>query len=198
MEYDSYWRTVISILERNIIAEEIKTLQDKYEFDYIASSLMFFTMPVYSALELLYTIYDTEYNTGYNTEYIRMAMILENLSMIGSKLGLSLGLFYSMLDQVANDNSSGAQSKEINTKNLPNMTQQDILNNLPEGWTYTTNNGFTHVRDANGVIRMRIDPPDAVTNYKHIHLYDANKNPLDINGNIVSPKSPDAHIPIKP
>ena len=88
--------------------------------------------------------------------------------------------------------------KGIDSKNLPNMTQKDVLNNLPKDWTSTTNNGFTHVRDANGVIRMRIDPPDAVTNYNHIHLYDATSNPLDINGNIVSPKSPAAHIQIKP
>ena len=86
----------------------------------------------------------------------------------------------------------------INPSNLPDMTTKDILENLPAEWTPTTNNGFTHVRDANGIIRMRIDPPDAVTNYHHIHLYDINKNPLDIHFNIVSPKLPAAHIPIRP
>ena len=78
------------------------------------------------------------------------------------------------------------------------MTQKEILKNLPKGWTSVTNKGFTHVRDTNGIIRMRIDPPDTVTNYKHVHLYDANKNSLDINGKIVSSKSPEAHIRIKP
>jgi len=44
---------------------------------------------------------------------------------------------------------------------------------------------------------MRIDPPDKVTNYPHKHLYDINGNSLDVNGNIVPSKSPDAHIPLK-
>lgn len=70
-------------------------------------------------------------------------------------------------------------------------------NDLPEGWTKTENNGFTHVRDSEGNIRVRIDPSDKVTNYPHKHIYDADGNPLDINENIVSPKSPDAHIPLK-
>lgn len=71
------------------------------------------------------------------------------------------------------------------------------VDNLPSGWTKTTNNGFTHVRDANGNIRVRIDPPDVKTPYPHKHLYDEAGNSLDINGNIVSPKSPGAHIPLK-
>ncbi|MBE7106373.1 S-layer protein [Bacillus cereus] len=86
---------------------------------------------------------------------------------------------------------------KIGTRNIPNMTKKEILEKLPEGWKYTENNGFVHVRDANDTIRMRIDPPDKVTKYDHVHLYDENKNPLDLNGNIVDAKSPDAHIPYK-
>ena len=71
------------------------------------------------------------------------------------------------------------------------------VDDLPSGWTKTTNNGFTHIKDANGNIRVRIDPPDAKTSYPHKHLYDELGNSLDVNGNIVSPKSPDAHIPLK-
>ena len=71
------------------------------------------------------------------------------------------------------------------------------LDDLPSGWTKTTNNGFTHIKDANGNIRVRIDPPDAKTSYPHKHLYDELGNSLDVNGNIVSPKNPDAHIPLK-
>ncbi|MGB8451363.1 MAG: hypothetical protein WCD89_03435 [Anaerocolumna sp.] len=82
-------------------------------------------------------------------------------------------------------NKEGSESKIID------------VDNLPSGWTKTTNNGFTHVRDANGNIRVRIDPPDAKTPYPHKHLYDEAGNSLDINGNNVSPKSPDAHIPLK-
>jgi hypothetical protein len=69
-------------------------------------------------------------------------------------------------------------------------------NNLPKGWTKTENNGFTHIRDENGTIRMEIHPPDKVTTYPHQHIYDPAGNPLDINGNIVDYKSPDAHIPL--
>ena len=86
---------------------------------------------------------------------------------------------------------------KINARNIPNMSKKEILEKLPEGWKYTENNGFVHVRDGNGTIRMRIDPPDKVTKYDHVHLYDENKNPLDVNGSIVDAKSPDAHIPYK-
>jgi len=68
---------------------------------------------------------------------------------------------------------------------------------LPDGWTKTENNGYTHIRDENGKIRIRLDPPDNATPYNHKHLYEADGNSLDANGNIVSPKSPDAHIPLK-
>jgi RHS repeat-associated protein len=48
-----------------------------------------------------------------------------------------------------------------------------------------------------GVTAVRIDPPDKVTLYDHIHLYDTTGNPLDINGNIGAVDSPDVHIKIK-
>ena len=54
-------------------------------------------------------------------------------------------------------------------------------------WNYTDGNGYL----------ARIDPPDGVTLYDHIHLYDESGNPIDINGNIVSRESPDAHIQIQ-
>ena len=34
---------------------------------------------------------------------------------------------------------------------------------LPSGWTKVTHGEFTHIRDAEGRIRVRIDPPDAKT-----------------------------------
>ena len=40
-----------------------------------------------------------------------------------------------------------------------------------------------------------MDPPDKKTTYTHIHILDEEGNPLDINGNIVSPKDPAGHIP---
>lgn len=68
--------------------------------------------------------------------------------------------------------------------------------NLPEGWTKTDNNGHIHIRDENGDVRIKIDPPDWRTDYDHKHFLDADGNSLDVNGNIVKPNNPDAHIPI--
>ncbi|HDX9528487.1 transposase [Bacillus cereus] len=77
------------------------------------------------------------------------------------------------------------------------MYNKEILEKLPEGWKYRENSELVHVQDGNGTIRMRIASPDKVTKYEHVHLYDENKNPLDVNGSIVDDKSPDAHIPYK-
>ncbi len=86
---------------------------------------------------------------------------------------------------------------KINADNIPNMTKNDILEGLPSNWKYTENNGFVHIRDANGNVRMKIDPPDKVTKYDHVHIFDESGNPLDVNLNVVDRKSPDAHIPYK-
>lgn len=80
---------------------------------------------------------------------------------------------------------------------ISRMSKNQLKSNLPDGWTYTEHNGRVHIKYANGRFRVRIDPPDNVTNYPHIHIYDELGNPLDVNGNIVSPKSPDGHIPWK-
>ena len=98
---------------------------------------------------------------------------------------------------VAQDAAGTATAEEVaaaEQKWAENYTGKEPL---PDGWTKTENNGFIHIRDAEGNIRIRIDPPDPVTNYPHMHLYDAAGNSLDANGNIVSRKSPDAHIPMK-
>ncbi|ARW06255.1 transposase [Bacillus atrophaeus] len=86
---------------------------------------------------------------------------------------------------------------EIIAKNIPNMSKKVILDSLPTEWKYTENNGFAHVRDTSGNIRMRIDPHDKMTKYEHVHLFDKNGNQLDENLRIVDRKSPDAHIPYK-
>ena len=46
-------------------------------------------------------------------------------------------------------------------------------------------------------MRIRIDPPDKVTSYPHVHVYDSDGNLLDVTGSIVDRKSPDGHIPYK-
>lgn len=75
------------------------------------------------------------------------------------------------------------------------MSKKQLKANLPKGWTYTEFNGRVHIKDAKGRYRVRIDPPDKKTNYQHMHILDKYGNALDINGNIVSSKSPDSHIP---
>lgn len=85
---------------------------------------------------------------------------------------------------------------KINTADISNMSKNELIGKLPSDWKVTENNGFVDVRDTEGNIRMRIDPPDKVTNYDHVHLYDEHGKPLDVNLNIVDRKSPKAHIPI--
>lgn len=86
---------------------------------------------------------------------------------------------------------------KLDSNNIPNMTKQDIIDSIPDDWNYAEHNGFVHIRDADGNIRIRIDPPDKVTNYPHVHVYDSNGNLVDSAGNIVDRKSPDGHIPYK-
>lgn len=94
-------------------------------------------------------------------------------------------------------NTVGNFAGKINAENIPNMSKQEILDSLPKNWKYADNNGFVHIRDANGNVRMKIDPPDKVTKYDHVHLFDESGNPIDVNLNVVDRKSPDAHIPYK-
>ena len=91
----------------------------------------------------------------------------------------------------------GNIAKKLDTNNIPNMTKQDIIDSIPDDWNYTEHDGFVHIRDADGNIRIRIDPPDKVTKYPHVHAYDSDGNLLDSAGNIVDRKSPDGHIPYK-
>ena len=82
-------------------------------------------------------------------------------------------------------------------KELSKLTPEQIKQALPDNWTYSESpdGRFVHVRDGNGNYRIRIDPPDRVTKYPHMHILDENENLLDIDGNIVSSDSPEGHIP---
>ena len=91
---------------------------------------------------------------------------------------------------------SGSKSLLMSTpEEIANMTRKELQDSLPEGWDFQNHNGRIHIKDESGNYRVRIDPPDKKTNYTHIHIMDENKNPLDINGNIVSPKDLSGHIP---
>ena len=87
--------------------------------------------------------------------------------------------------------------KNLDTNNISNMTKQEIIDGIPDSWKYAEHNGFVHIKDETGIMRIRIDPPDKVIQYPHVHVYDNNGNLLDKVGNIVDRKSPDGHIPYK-
>ncbi|WP_052723918.1 hypothetical protein [Paenibacillus wulumuqiensis] len=57
-------------------------------------------------------------------------------------------------------------------KNFPDMTKQEIIDSLPNGWTVKGRMPDAHLYDESGNFRGRLDPPDKVTLYDHIHLYD--------------------------
>lgn len=56
---------------------------------------------------------------------------------------------------------------------------------------------FVELVDGSGTVRAKIHPPDAVTPYARLHLYDSEGNALDSALRPVSPKSTDAHIRIR-
>ena len=74
------------------------------------------------------------------------------------------------------------------------MTREEIKRSRPKTFDYFENNGRVHVKKGDKY-RVKIDPPDKKTPYKHIHIYDKYGNLLDIKGNIVSRKDPAGHIP---
>lgn len=83
---------------------------------------------------------------------------------------------------------TGNIARNLDPNNIPNMTKKDIINNIPDDWKYTEHNGFVHIRDTDGQVRIRIDPPDKTTNYPHVHVYDSDGKLLDSAGNIVDRK----------
>lgn len=85
--------------------------------------------------------------------------------------------------------------RDKDAKTISNMSKEELKAALPEGWSYSEHNGRVHIKDVNGNYRVRIDPPDSITNYQHMHIYDEHQNSLDIHGNIVDYKSSNAHIP---
>ena len=82
---------------------------------------------------------------------------------------------------------------------LSKLTRKELKEKLPDDWDYQEHNGRVHIRDSNGKMRIRIDEPEtkppARTPYRHMHIYDENGNPLDVDGNIVDKYDPSGHIP---
>ena len=80
--------------------------------------------------------------------------------------------------------TGGKNLSQMTPREISRLSEQQMRNSLPDGWTFHKHNGRIHIKDANGNMRVRVDPPDARTNYQHIHIYNQNKQPLDINGNV--------------
>jgi len=129
---------------------------------------------------------------GYAVKAVEGIQII--VPMIHGASAMNQSTLGNMIKEASGSSDKGAS--EADGKSGDGISEKDVdVNNLPEGWTKTENNGYTHIKDENGKTRIRLDPPDNKTPYDHKHLYDENGNPLDANGNIVNKKSPDAHIP---
>ena len=100
------------------------------------------------------------------------------------------------VDDVKDANKVVKSIDELSPKELQNMTLDEIKSTIPDnsGWAVYDHNSFVHIKK-NGVDRIKLDPPDKVTTYPHMHIYDENKNLLNIDGEIVGRKDPAGHIP---
>ncbi|KXT70536.1 hypothetical protein [Streptococcus cristatus] len=100
------------------------------------------------------------------------------------------------VDDVKDANKVVKSIDELSPKELQNMTLDEIKSTIPDnsGWAFYEHNGFVHIKK-NGVDKIKLDPPDKVTTYPHRHIYDENRNLLNIDGEIVGRKDPAGHIP---
>ena len=134
----------------------------------------------------------------------------EGIGIAGSGLAISFDALRNMFDvriQKSESNkgkgdgesnkTKGNITERLDTNEIPNMTKQEIIDSIPDDWEYTEHNGFVHIKDETGKMRIRIDPPDKMTKCPHIHAYDNNGNLLDRFGNIVDRTSPAGHLPYK-
>ena len=134
----------------------------------------------------------------------------EGIGIAGSGLAISFDALRNMFDvriQKSESNkgngcgesnkTKGNITERLDTNEIPNMTKQEIIDSIPDDWEYTEHNGFVHIKDETGKMRIRIDPPDKMTKYPHVHAYDNNGNLLDRFGNIVDRTSPAGHLPYK-
>ena len=120
------------------------------------------------------------------------------IEVVGSLATEQAGIFVAEA-AMGNGNNSYDDSNDFfeDIDKIVTMAKEEIYSNLPEGWTFYENKGFIHIRDSARKMRIRIDPPDKNTPYTHIHFFDVEGNPLDINGNVVDHRSPNAHIPYR-
>lgn len=97
------------------------------------------------------------------------------------------------------------KKEEEYIKNAQNMTPDELIKNLPEGWTarkvFGKSDGKPRLIIKKGkVTRIRIDGPDKIksknsTDNYHMHKYDDEKDHLNSSNNIVGYKANSGHIP---
>ncbi|MDL5140908.1 pre-toxin TG domain-containing protein [Bacillus atrophaeus] len=191
----------------NQLNVDVISYQKKSNVNTTALSLFFDVLPVVSNLKAAGDVIRGE-DLITDKKISSVDRLLSGVSVVGSGYVKVAGKAVKNMEKaekIEKQFQKGAKTAEeagkfggkIIAKNIPNMSKKEILDSLPTEWKYTEHNGFVHVRDTSGNIRMRIDPPDKMTKYDHVHLFDKNGNPLDKNLRIVDRKSPDAHIPYK-
>ncbi|SUN06689.1 Uncharacterised protein [Streptococcus acidominimus] len=111
-------------------------------------------------------------------------------NIAGAKVG-------NAVDDIGDTNRIVTGLDQLSPRDIQSMSLDEIRKAVPtdKGWRIYENNGFVHIKDELGKMRIRLDPPDKTTTYPHMHIYDENKNLLDLDGNIVAIDSPEGHIP---
>ncbi len=103
--------------------------------------------------------------------------------------------FQKLLERFPPLNTKTRTLDEMSPEELSEMSLEELQEALPEGWKYYEHGPFVYIKNELGEYRIRIDPPDAVTDYTHMHIYDSNGNLLNKLGEIVSDTSLDGHLP---
>ncbi|MFZ3589124.1 hypothetical protein ACOI1C_07500 [Bacillus sp. DJP31] len=84
----------------------------------------------------------------------------------------------------------------LNTTLIPSSKKVQVLRSLPITWTRYSDPYYKFIEVRyNGLARVKIHPPDRVTNYHHVHLYNSYGQSLDRFGRVVDYRSQAAHIP---
>ncbi|WP_416389203.1 RHS repeat-associated core domain-containing protein [Mediterraneibacter glycyrrhizinilyticus] len=84
-----------------------------------------------------------------------------------------------LVEEGTNTDSSKEENKKLDEKTpdeIADMNRDELKENLPDNWKYEEHNGRVHIKDENGQYRIRIDPGDPKTRYRHIHIYDRRFN----------------------
>lgn len=105
---------------------------------------------------------------------------------------------------VPHSKTTRKEKEDAFLKGAQDMAPQDLINNLPEGWTARKVNGSDGkprviIKDGKDLTRIRIDAPDKIqsknsTDNYHMHKYDEKGNSLNADNRIVGRKDASGHI----